>query len=255
MRVATWNINGIRARIDYVSLWLEECKPDLVGFQELKAEDQNFPHDRFNELGYEVITHGQKSWNGVAIASKHPVQVVQVGLPGQMDNGSRLLSVEVEDLSFTTVYCPNGKSIDHADFQMKLRWFDSLLDYWRPLAQSKAIICGDFNIVPEPIDSWQGVAGDGNIFHTNEERLRMRGFFEAGLTDIYRKLEPDSQAYSWWDYRAMGFQQNHGLRIDFILGTPPILDAATNAVIHRDFRKKKEGLTASDHAPVYVDLD
>ena len=254
MRIATWNINGIRARIDYIEIWLKECNPDLVGFQELKAEDHNFPHDRFKRLGYEVHTHGQKSWNGVAVASKHPVHVMQVGLPGQADNGSRLLTVENEELSFTTVYCPNGKDIDHQDFQMKLAWFDSLYKYCVGLNHPQTIICGDFNIVPSPTDSWQGTAGDGKIFHTHEERERLFRFFDAGLVDIFRKLNPDSDAYSWWDYRAMGFQQNHGLRIDLILGTKAILANAQDAVVHRDFRKKKEGLTASDHAPVYVDL-
>ena len=254
MRVATWNINGIRARIDYVSLWLQECQPDLVGFQELKAEDQQFPLQRFQELGYEVVTHGQKSWNGVAIASKKPMRVAQVGLPGQEDNGSRLLTVETEGLSFTTVYCPNGKDTDHPDFNMKLAWFDSLSDYWDRMDPNRAIICGDFNVVPQAMDSWRGEAGEGSIFHTSEERCRLSRLMDAGLIDIYRVTNPDSDAYSWWDYRAMGFQQNHGLRIDLILGTKSVLSGTQSAVIHRDYRKKKEGLTASDHAPVYVDI-
>ena len=254
MRVATWNINGIRARIDYIEIWLKECQPDLVGFQELKAEDHNFPRERLENLGYKVHTHGQKSWNGVAIASKHPVELTQVGLPGEDDNGSRLLTVESDDLSFTTVYCPNGKNIDHADFKMKLHWFDSLHDYWSKLSHSRAIICGDFNIVPYAVDTWHGAEGDGGIFHTQEERARLYRFFEIGLVDIFREKHPDSNAYSWWDYRAMGFQLNHGLRIDLILGTSAILENTKDAVIHRDFRKKKEGLTASDHAPVYIDI-
>ena len=187
MRVATWNINGIRARIDYIEIWLKECQPDLVGFQELKAEDHNFPRERLENLGYKVHTHGQKSWNGVAIASKHPVELTQVGLPGEDDNGSRLLTVESDDLSFTTVYCPNGKNIDHADFKMKLHWFDSLHDYWSKLSHSRAIICGDFNIVPYAVDTWHGAEGDGGIFHTQEERARLYRF--SKLTGGYFSRE------------------------------------------------------------------
>jgi exodeoxyribonuclease-3 len=126
MRIATWNVNGLRARLDFVRLWLEDRQPDVVGLQELKVEDDDFPHDMFNALGYEVLTHGQKSWNGVAIASRLPMEISAKGLPGQEDFGARLITAQIEDLSFTTVYCPNGKDIDHDDFPRKLAWYDAL---------------------------------------------------------------------------------------------------------------------------------
>ena len=127
MRIATWNINGLRARKEFVEMWLEERQPDLVGFQELKMQDVDFPYESFEDLGYEVFVHGQKSWNGVAILSKAGGKLVQKGLKGQEDFGARFITVEVNDLEFTTCYCPNGKDIDHPDYIRKLSWYDSLI--------------------------------------------------------------------------------------------------------------------------------
>jgi exodeoxyribonuclease-3 len=122
MRIATWNINGLRARLDFVLIWLNERQPDIVGLQELKITDDEFPHEPFNAIGYHVQTHGQKGWNGVAVVSKNPVEIVQRGLPGQEDFGARLITAETPDLSFTTIYCPNGKDISHEDYPKKLAW-------------------------------------------------------------------------------------------------------------------------------------
>jgi len=257
MRIATWNVNGLRARLDFVKHWLEDRQPDVVGFQELKVEDEGFPHDVFSELGYEVATHGQKSWNGVAIASRLTMQVQERGLAGQEAFGSRLISASVDGLDFTTVYCPNGKNIDHADFPAKLSWFDDLISHWkqRQATTDQTVLCGDFNIVPEPLDSWQGEAADGGIFHTPEERQRMSALLQCGLDDLYRAKHPDEQVFSWWDYRGGSFHRGHGLRIDFVLGSPAVRERVSDAWVDRDYRKKKDGLTASDHAPVVVDLD
>ena len=133
MRIATWNVNGLRARLDYVKLWLEAREPDVVGFQELKMEDDKFPHDAFEALGYRCVAHGQKSWNGVAILSRLPIEHLESGLPGQDEFGARLIRARVGDgdaaLDFTTVYCPNGKDVDHEDFPRKLAWLDALLNH------------------------------------------------------------------------------------------------------------------------------
>lgn len=261
MRIATWNVNGLRARIDYVRLWLEERRPDVVGFQELKMTDDLFPHDEFRELGYEAVVHGQKSWNGVAILSRLPIECIESGLPDQEEFGSRLIRARVGEggsaVDFTTLYCPNGKSVDHDDYPRKLAWFDALRDwaggFVRP--DDSAVLCGDFNIVPEPLDSWNEERFHGDIFHTDEERERMANVIGLGLHDLYRKLEPDTQAFSWWDYRGGAFHRKQGLRIDFLLGTDAIVDRLRSVEIDRDFRKKKDGLTASDHAPVLAVLD
>jgi exodeoxyribonuclease-3 len=261
LQIATWNINGLRARMDYIKFWLEERQPDVVGFQELKMEDGKFPHDDFAALGYQAITHGQKSWNGVAILSRLPIELIETGLPGQEDFGSRLVRarVGVGDLALdiTTLYCPNGKNTDHDDFPRKLAWFDALRDWAQAFIESdsSAIRCGDFNIVPTGLDSWNEAEFAGSIFHTEEERARMAAVLDLGLTDLYRVREPETQAFSWWDYRGGSFHRKRGLRIDFLLGTAAVVERLRSVEIDRDFRKKKDGLTASDHAPVIAHLD
>ncbi len=255
MRIATWNINGMRARVDYAQRWLEDVKPDVVGLQELKMEDHKFPHEVFRELGYEAQTLGQKSWNGVAVLSREGAEVLQAGLPGQDELGSRLLSVRTGGITFVTVYCPNGKTLEHADYGRKLAWFDALADWLEETHEptEPLVLTGDFNIVPAPIDSWSGDEGAG-IFHTEAERARMRRLLDWGLTDLWRELRPDDPGHSWWDYRAGAFHKRRGLRIDLVLGTRPIAESATEAYVLRDWRKKIDGLTPSDHAPVWVDL-
>jgi len=256
MRIATWNINGLKARFDFVGLWLEQRRPDIVGLQELKTHDDQFPFEAFASLGYHALVHGEKAWNGVAILSRKPGEVLHRGLAEQEDFGSRLISARFGDLIFETVYCPNGKTVDHADFPRKLAWFDALLEHWRAHhdAGGQVVLCGDFNIAPAAADSWQGSDGDGTLFHTDEERGRFQALLDLGLHDLYRAQHPDGRAFSWWDYRGGAFHRGHGLRIDLLLGTAGVLDRVQAVEIDRDFRKKQNGLTASDHAPVYADL-
>lgn len=261
MRIATWNVNGLRARLDYIKLWLDERQPDVVGLQELKMEDTIFPHDEFEKLGYAAVTHGQKSWNGVAILAREPIELIEAGLPGQEGFGSRLIRARVGEgeraIDFTTLYCPNGKSVEHDDFPRKLAWFEALRDWASDVARPdrSAVLCGDFNIVPSALDSWNEERFAGSIFHTTEERERMAAVFELGLHDLFRAREPETQAFSWWDYRGGAFHRKQGLRIDFLLGTQAVVDRLRSVEIDREFRKKRDGLTASDHAPVVAVLD
>ena len=257
MRIATWNINGLRARLDFLLHWLRARKPDVVGLQELKLTDEQFPHGLLEREGYRAATHGQKAWNGVAILSRQPIEVVHRGVPGQEEFGARLITVRVGDLSFTTVYVPNGKQVGHQDFPRKLAWLDDLAAHLGATrsATDPAVLCGDFNICPGPLDTWNEEVLRGKIFHTEDERRRFDNLLDLGLADIFRERFPDIRAFSWWDYRAGAFHKNQGLRIDFLLGTPPILERVRSVEIDRDYRKKKEGLTASDHAPVIADLD
>lgn len=256
MRIATWNINGLRARLDLLLLWLRDRKPDVVGLQELKLEDGKFPSETLLAAGYHALVHGQKSWNGVAILSREPAVATQVGLPGQEAAGARLLGARVGDLHFTTVYCPNGKYVGHPDFPMKLAWYDALVAHMAATTNpaEPAILCGDFNLVPEAIDSYDEASLRGSIFHTDEERARFARFAQMGFVDVFRKLRPAEQAFSWWDYRAGAFHKRQGLRIDFLLATPPALSRCGFVEIDREFRKKQDGLTPSDHAPVFADL-
>jgi exodeoxyribonuclease-3 len=257
MRIATWNVNGLRARMDFVLHWLRARQPDVVGLQELKLEDEGFPADVFEAEGYGAVTHGQKAWNGVAILSRKPAVLLQRGLPGQGELGARLVTARVEDLVFTTVYCPNGKAVGHEDFPKKLAWFDALAEHLEQTAdpEEPAVVCGDFNVCPGPLDTWSEEEHQGHIFHTDEERTRIRRLLDWGLYDVFRQRHPESREFSWWDYRGGAFHRGLGLRIDFVLATRSALERVRSVEIDREYRKKKDGLTASDHAPVIVDLD
>lgn len=269
MRIATWNINGLKARLEYLCQWLDARKPDVVGLQELKTEDDAFPHAAFAELGYTAQVHGEKAWNGVAVLSRQPGRVLQRGLPGQSGFGARLLTVRFPQLDFTTVYCPNGKTLEHADYARKLAWFDDLARHWTDAVPVTAepespdapapgargrVLCGDFNICPTPLDTWRGATGDGEIFQTVDERQRFARLLELGLCDLYRLRYPEQRAFSWWDYRGGSFHRGHGLRIDTLLGCARVGAWVQDVVIDRDYRKKQGELTPSDHAPVYADL-
>jgi exodeoxyribonuclease-3 len=257
MQIATWNINGLRARLDFILHWLRSREPDIVGLQELKITEDLFPYSVFEEEGYYAVNNTQKAWNGVSILSRAEPQTIRVGLPGQEDQGARLIAASVDGISFITAYCPNGKSVEHPDFKRKLEWFDSLA---HELDQNYAptdsvVLCGDFNICPSHLDSWNEPELKGRIFHTDEERLRLQRLIDWGLYDLYRELVPQGQDFSWWDYRAGAFYKNQGLRIDLVLASKPIRERVTKVEIDREYRKKKDGLTASDHAPVIVHLE
>ncbi len=257
MRIATWNVNGLRARFDFVLHWLRARQPDVVGIQELKLEDEHFPTAELAAAGYQSVAYCQRGWNGVAILARQPIEVVRKGLPGQDALGARLLTARVGDLEYTTLYIPNGKYVGHEDFPRKLEWLDALAGHLEREHDPgrAAVVCGDFNLCPQAIDSWNEALLQGAIFHTDEERSRFQRLLDWGLVDVYRRLRPDSQAFSWWDYRAGNFHRNEGLRIDFVLATPPVAVRAIATDIDREYRKKKDGLIASDHAPVIVDLE
>jgi exodeoxyribonuclease-3 len=257
VRIATWNVNGVRARLEFLLAWLGERAPDVVGLQELKIEDAHFPYAELEKAGYHAIVHGQKSWNGVAVLSREPAEVVQCGLPGQETLGARLLTARVGGVSFSSVYCPNGKHVGHEDFPRKLAWLDVLAEHLarNHRADKPAIVGGDFNLCPAALDSWNEEKLHGAIFHTDEERARFRRLLDGGWVDLFRARHPERQAFSWWDYRAGAFHRGHGLRIDLLLGTAPLAARVRSVEIDREWRKKKDGLVPSDHAPVVVDLD
>ena len=254
MKIATWNVNALRARLDFVLHWLKVREPDVVGIQELKLTDAQFPVDALRDAGYHAIVHGQKSWNGVAILTRVPAEIVCRGLLGGEEMGSRLVCARVHGLTFTTVYVPNGKSVEHPDYPRKLQWMDALSRHFRERHDpgNAEILCGDFNIVPAPIDSWR--EDPERVHHTPAERARLQALFDYGFVDLYRDRHPDRQMFSWWDYRGGAFHRNLGLRIDLILGTPSVRARIGSIEIDRDYRKKKNGLIASDHAPVILEI-
>jgi exodeoxyribonuclease-3 len=257
MRIATWNVNGLRARQDFLLHWLKTREPDLVALQELKLPGEQFPHDLFAQAGYQALAHGQKSWNGVAVLARKPIAPVQIGLPGQEELGARWLEVEVEGIVFASLYCPNGKHTGHDDFARKLAWYDALAAHLAAhhRADVPLVLGGDFNVCPTALDSYDEAALAGQIFHTDDERARFRRLLDWGLRDLFREKHPELRAFSWWDYRAGAFHKGEGLRIDFLLGTAPVLARVRDVSIDREWRKKQGELPASDHAPVIAELE
>lgn len=264
MRLATYNVNSLGARLEFVLLWLRTRQPDLVCVQELKLEDSAFPHERLEAEGYSAFTHGQPAWNGVALfvrkaAFSATPEIVQRGLPGQEDFGARLVSVRIGDLLATSVYVPNGKTVAHADFPRKLAFLESLADHLEKTHATHpgpAVVGGDFNLCPTDLDTWDAAGHVGHIFHTDEERSRFATIVGRGnVHDLFRRVSPTEQTFTWWDYRAGAFHKRMGLRIDFLLGNEAVASKTTSVVVEREWRKKKGDLVPSDHAPVIAEID
>lgn len=260
MRVVTWNVNSITARLDFVLDFLATRQPDLVCIQELKVDDEHFPAQALEQAGYRAATHGQPQWNGVAVLVRRDAggapEIVSRGLVGQESAGARVLTVRALGLSVTSVYVPNGKSIGHPDFAAKLAFLDALVDHVaRTLDPSgPTLIGGDFNLVPGDLDSWNPQAFAGQIFHTEAERQRHGRLLALGYHDLFREKNPELASFSWWDYRAGAFHKRQGLRIDLLLGSKSIVDRVESVSIDRDFRKKRSDRIPSDHAPVIAEL-
>ena len=265
MTIATWNINGLPARLDFIRHWLAARSPDLVLLQELKLTEDRFPHSELRQSGYRALVHGQKSWNGVAVLARdetvRSVEITNRGLPGLEELGARLIGARAEidgigELDCVSVYIPNGRAIDHPEFGNKLAFLDGLVSFAEQNVRPNRllVIGGDFNLCPSAVDTWDEETWHDKIFHTAEERDRFWSLISLGTVDLFRALNPDLQQFSWWDYRAGNFHKNLGLRIDLLLATPPLAERTTAVTIDRDYRKKKSGMIASDHAPVIAEI-
>lgn len=260
MRVVTWNVNSMSARLDFVLDFLGTCNPDIVCVQELKMTDEAFPRLAFEQAGFTALTFGQNQWNGVGVLVKKEADpnplILSTGLPGHDALGARVITVKAAGLSVTSAYIPNGKTVTHPDYESKLAFLTGLADYVERELDPNAdtIVAGDFNVVPADLDTWDAAGHAGHIFHTEAERSRVERLSQLGYEDLFRKQHPDLQAFSWWDYRAGCFHKRQGLRIDLVFGSRSIAARMKGASIERDFRKKREGRTPSDHAPVVVDL-
>lgn len=253
MRLATWNVNSVKARLPRLMEFLDAREPDVLCLQELKVADDAFPVLDVRASGYEAVVHGQRQWNGVAILARAPLVLRHAGLPGEEDFGARLVAAAVGGVDVVSVYVPNGKDLGHDDFAAKLRWLQRLAGF---LAESydpaaPLVVAGDFNVCPADVDSFDPVGLAGEIFHTDEERAALTRLQEWGLVDLFRTAHPDVPGFSWWDYRGGNFHRGLGLRIDLLLGTAPVAAGLRAAAVERDFRK---GPKPSDHAPVTVDV-
>ncbi len=254
MRLATWNVNSLKVRQPRVDEWLAEVRPDVVCLQETKLTDGAFPSLGFAAMGYESVHVGQGQWNGVAILSRVGIDdVVTAFADGNApDAEARLVTATCGGVRVTSVYVPNGRSLDHEHYQYKLSWLDRLVTHLKVTtpAGGAAAVCGDFNVAPDDRDVWSPAAFDGATHVSAPERAALARIEALGFTDTFRAVHDSAGLYSWWDYRAGDFHQGRGMRIDLILATAPVADAVTWAVIDRNARK---GTAPSDHAPVVID--
>ncbi len=258
MLLATWNVNGIRARAQRLAEWLAERQPDIACLQELKIVEDDFPHLELRASGYHAVLSGQQGWNGVAVIAKTQPEAVLRELPGAAEHGARFIVARVGDLEVASAYIPNGKSVKHPDYKVKLAWLESLAKHVEARTDRHApfVLCGDFNVCPTHLDSYGGVRFHGHIHHTDEERALVARLSEAGLVDLFRAKYPDDPGYSWWDYRAGSFHKKEGMRLDLLLASPAVAARVKEVYVDRDFRKKsKAGAIPSDHAPVVAVLE
>ena len=259
MKIVTWNINGVRARIDNLLHWLQEANPDIVCLQEIKTVDDGFPRLEVEALGYHVETHGQKGFNGVAILSKLRFDEVNRGLPGDAsDEQARFIegvfSTDKGALRVVSLYLPNGNPIDDpVKFPYKLAWMDRLerwakqrLDLEEPL-----VLAGDYNVIPEPIDARRPELWVNDALFQPESRQALRRLLNLGLIDATRAVDDTADVYTFWDYQAGAWQKNNGIRIDFQLLSPEAADLLRSASVEKHVRSWEK---PSDHVPVAVDL-
>lgn len=257
MRIATWNVNSLKARLPRVEEWLEYAQPDVLCLQETKLADKAFPALAFSALGYESVHHGQGQWNGVAILSRVGIEDPTDGFgPEVVDpyvGDARMLAATCGGIRIVSVYVPNGREVPSEFYDRKLVWFERLSEWLENnhTPTDSVIVTGDFNVAPDDRDVWSPAAFAGSTHVTAPERDALKRLEAWGLVDAFRKVYDSDRLYSYWDYRGGDFHQGRGMRIDLVLMTAPVAERVTWAIVDRNARKGKQ---PSDHAPVVVDL-
>lgn len=254
VRIATWNVNSLKARLPRVEEWLVDVKPDVVCLQETKLADAAFPALTFEAMGYESVHHGEGRWNGVAILSRVGIEDPMNGFgPHYADPNARLVWATCGGVRIASAYVPNGRSLDDDHYQYKLEW----LSHLRSLLAADhdptdpVVVAGDYNIAPADADVWDPSKFVGSTHTSQPERDALAALEEWGLVDTFRVRQPQPGLYSYWDYRAGCFHKRQGMRIDLLMATRPVVDRVTYATVDRNARK---GQQPSDHAPVIIDL-
>ena len=257
MRIATWNVNSVNARLETVLRWFREASPDVACLQEIKCVDEKFPREPFESLGYNVAVHGQKTYNGVALLSKTPLEDVRRGLPGdEGDDHARYIEAVVAaptPVRVVSIYLPNGNPIGTDKFAYKLAWMARLNAHARELLalEERLVVTGDYNVIPEAGDCANTAAWMGDALFQPETRGAYRGLQWLGMTDAYMAMDGAAGGYTFWDYQAGAWQRNNGIRIDHALLSPQAADVLKGCVIHRHVRAWEK---PSDHVPVVVEL-
>ena len=258
MKIATFNINGIKARIEALPRWLEAARPDVVALQEIKSVDEAFPRELFEDMGYNVQTHGQKGFNGVAILSKFPLEDVVRGLPGDdSDEQARWIEATATGrhaVRLCGLYLPNGNPAPGPKYDYKLAWMERMEARVRTLLTDEmpVVFLGDYNVIPQPEDAAKPESWEGDALFLPASRQAFRRLLNLGLTDAVRTRNPKPGTYTFWDYQANSWERNNGIRIDHLLLSPQAADLMLDAGIDKDVRA---GDKPSDHVPVWIDLD
>ncbi len=257
VRIATWNVNSVGARLPRLLDWLETRAPDVACLQETKCAVDAFPNGEIESLGYQVAVHGDGRWNGVALLSRVGLSEVRLGLaeePGFPDPEARSIAATCGDIRVRSVYVPNGRAPDDPHYAYKLRWLEALqATTASELAEhTHSIVCGDFNIAPTDADVWDPELFVSSTHVTAPERTALAELLGLGLVDVVPRPGKGPNPFTYWDYRAGAFHKDMGMRIDLVYATPPVADAVREAWVDRETRK---GKGPSDHAPVIVDLD
>tara|TARA_B000000565_G_scaffold38023_1_gene25299 strand:+ start:40910 stop:41731 length:822 start_codon:yes stop_codon:yes gene_type:complete len=259
MKIASWNINSIRTRLEQLITWLNESNPDIVLLQETKVLDENFPFEPIEDCGYNIVVHGQKSYNGVAILSKFPLEDIQIGFPGQKDpSQARYIEAVTNNLRVASVYVPNGQEVGHDKYHYKLKFLEDFFHYTNQLQglNERVIIGGDYNIAPTDLDVYDAKKFQDRILASPLERRAWRKIIHSGWIDAVAAYlgTNDLNAetfYTWWDYRQGSWEQNRGLRIDHFLLTPQAADQIKTISVDTDLRGN---IRPSDHAPLILEL-
>lgn len=258
MRLATWNVNSLGARLPFVVEWLEEASPDVVCLQETKQADDAFPEATFADLGYQSAHHGDGRWNGVAILSRVGLEDPTRGFESDEDvNGCRIVAATCEGVRVHSVYVPNGRSLDSEQYVIKLAWLEHLRRYLDETCTLDAdvAVCGDFNVAPRDSDVWDPAQFVGATHVSQPERDALAQVMAWGLVDVFAEEHPDGGVFSWWDYRAGAFHKGQGMRIDLILLSRALARRSGPVRIDREARKKSpRGNKPSDHSPVLAEI-
>lgn len=255
--IATWNVNSLRVRLPQLRDWLtgsDGDTPDVIALQETKLPDEDFPVAEIQALGYHVAYAGQRTYNGVAVLSRDPIEVLATDIPGFDDPQRRVLATRTRGLTIIELYVPNGQSVDSDKYRYKLDWLTALQRWLVDLkpAQSPLVVLGDFNIAPEDRDVHDPAAWAGKVLVSDAERHALQALLTLGLIDVFRKFDQPDRSFSWWDYRAAGFRRNLGLRIDLILASHLLADQCTKSWIDKEPRRAER---PSDHTPVLAQFE
>jgi exodeoxyribonuclease-3 len=254
LTIATWNVNSLKVRLPHLGQWLATEALDVLGLQETKSTDEDFPAEEIRKLGLSGAWYGQRTYNGVALLARHPVENVVKGIPGYDDPQARVIAGTVHGVRIIDVYVPNGQSVDSDKYRYKLAWLEHLCEYVRSELRRhpKLVVMGDYNIAPTDQDVHDPLAWEGQVLCSARERDALGRLLELGLVDVFRNFEQAERSFSWWDYRAAGFRRNAGLRIDLILASADLAPQCRRCEIHKEPRRWER---PSDHAPVLASFD